>query len=43
MGGSEGGRLAIELADKTNPSICIALVGCGDQSGPFNTEVRQID
>ena len=32
IGGSEGGPIAIKLAYATDPSACIALVGCGDQS-----------
>lgn len=32
LGGSEGGPIAIKLAYAFNPSACIVLVGCGDQS-----------
>ena len=32
IGGSEGGPIAIKLAHVINPTACIAIVGCGDQS-----------
>ena len=32
LGGSEGGPIAINLAQKTNPDACVAIVGCGDQT-----------
>ncbi len=32
LGGSEGGPIAIKLSRHVNPSVCIALVGCGDQN-----------
>ncbi len=32
LGGSEGGPVAIKLANATNPAAIIALVGCGDQT-----------
>jgi len=32
IGGSEGGPIAINLARRTNPDACVAIVGCGDQT-----------
>ncbi len=32
LGGSEGGPIAIKLSKDTEPSACVALVGCGDQT-----------
>lgn len=40
LGGSEGGPIAIKLANVITPSACVVLVGCGDQT--FSDYIWQV-